>query len=119
MHPPAKFVLDDENRRGMAVNSMVSGGCIISGASVSNSMLFSDVRVDDGSHIDGAVVMPSVSIGRRCQLRRCIIDEGCTVPDGMQIGLDPAVDKDRFFITKNGVVLVTRNMLAKLLQAPA
>jgi glucose-1-phosphate adenylyltransferase len=114
-HPPAKFVLDEEKRRGMAVDSMVSGGCIISGASVRNSLLFSDVRVDECSEIDGAVLMPGVRIGRRCKLKRCIVDDGGAVPDGMQIGIDAAVDKERFFVTKNGVVLVTQNMLRKLI----
>jgi len=113
-HPPAKFVLDEDGRRGMAVNSMVAGGCIISGAVVRNSLLFSDVRVDDSSYIEGAVLLPGVSIGRRCGLKRCIIDEGCVVPDGLQIGIDPAADQERFFLTKRGVVLVTQDMLRKL-----
>ncbi len=112
--PPAKFVLDDDGRRGMAVNSMVAGGCIISGALVKNSLLFSDVRVEDSSYIDGAVLLPGVHIGRRCGLKRCIIDEGCTVPDGMQIGVDPVADQKRFFTTKRGVVLVTSDMLRNL-----
>ncbi|MBS0612054.1 MAG: glucose-1-phosphate adenylyltransferase [Proteobacteria bacterium] len=113
-HPPGKFVLDEDGRRGMAVNSMVAGGCIISGAVVRNSLLFSDVRVDDSSYIEGAVLLPGVSIGRRCGLKRCIIDEGCVVPDGLQIGIDATVDRERFFLTKRGVVLVTQDMLRKL-----
>ena len=112
--PPAKFVLDEDGRRGMAVNSMVSGGCIISGAMVKNSLLFSDVRIEDSSYIDGAVLLPGVSIGRRCAVKRCILDEGCTVPDGLQIGVDPVQDQKRFFLTKRGVVLVTQEMLRKL-----
>jgi glucose-1-phosphate adenylyltransferase len=93
---------------------MVAGGCIISGAMIKSSLLFSDVRVDDSSYIEGAVLLPGVTIGRRCGLKRCIIDEGCVVPDGMQIGVDPAVDLKRFFVTKRGVVLVTQDMLRKL-----
>ena len=89
-HPPAKFVLDEEGRRGMAVNSMVAGGCIISGAYVTQSLLSSDVRIEDGSIIDSSVLLPGVTIGRRCKILRCILDENCVVPDGLQIGYDPA-----------------------------
>jgi glucose-1-phosphate adenylyltransferase len=117
-HPPAKFVLDEEGRRGMAVNSMVAGGCIISGAYVKQSLLFSDVRIEENSHIDSAVIMPGATIGRRCVLKRCIIDEGCVIPDTMQIGVDAAVDQKRFYITKRGVVLVTQSMLSALKPDP-
>jgi len=111
--PPAKFVLDDEGRRGMAVNSMVSGGCIISGATVRGSLLFSDVRVDEHSSVEGAVILPHVEIGRNCQVRHAIIDEGCQIPDGMRIGFDPAADARRFHVTEKGVVLVTSDMLRR------
>jgi glucose-1-phosphate adenylyltransferase len=109
--PPAKFVLDEEGRRGMAVNSMVAGGCIISGAYVNQSLLSNDVRIEDGSMIESSVLLPSVTIGRRVKITRCIVDENCVVPDGMQIGQDPDEDKKRFFVTKRGVVLVTQDML--------
>jgi glucose-1-phosphate adenylyltransferase len=109
--PPAKFVLDEEGRRGMAVNSMVAGGCIISGAYIKESLLSSNVRVDDGTIIERSVVLPGVTIGRRCKLSRCILDENCHVPDDMHIGEDPVVDAKHFFITKRGVVLVTPDML--------
>ncbi len=109
--PPAKFVLDEEGRRGMAVNSMVAGGCIISGAHVNASLLSSDVRVEEGSFIDASVLLPGVTIGRRATLRHCILDENCVIPDGMQIGYDPAQDEKRFFVTKRGVTLVTPDML--------
>lgn len=109
--PPAKFVLDEENRRGMAVNSMVTGGCIISGAYVAQSLLSNDVRIDDGSIILGSVLLPGVTVGRRCKIRRCILDENCVIPDDMQIGEDAALDKQRFFVTHQGVVLVTPDML--------
>jgi len=116
-HPPAKFVLDDEGRRGMAVNSMVSGGCIISGAQVNESLLFSNCRVDERSVIDRAVILPDVRIGANCVVRRAILDTGCVVPDGMQIGVDPREDASRFHVSEKGVVLVTRDMLLALRRA--
>ncbi len=109
--PPAKFVLDEEGRRGMAVNSMIAGGCIISGAYVSQSLLSNDVRVEDGSSIDSSVLLPGVTVGRGCSIRRAILDENCSVPDGLNIGHDLEVDRQRFFVTRNGVVLATPDML--------
>jgi len=116
--PPAKFVLDEEGRRGMAVNSMVAGGCIISGAYVSQSLLSNDVRIEDSSTIDSAVLLPSVTIGRRVKIKRCIVDENCVIPDGMEIGQDPDADKKRFYVTRRGVVLVTQDMLSALSPTP-
>ena len=87
--PPAKFVFDDDDRRGCAIDSMVSGGCIISGSRVSNSLLFSQVRVHDYSTVDRSVILPRVRIGEHCVIRNAIIDEGAVVPDGTQIGVDP------------------------------
>jgi glucose-1-phosphate adenylyltransferase len=113
--PPAKFVLDDDGRRGMAVNSMVAGGCIISGAYVKESLLSNSVRIEEASIIESSVLLPSVSVGRHCKITRSILDEGCVIPDGLQIGQDLATDAKRFFITKRGVVLVTQDML----RAPA
>ena len=109
--PPAKFILDDDGRRGMAVNSMVAGGCIISGALVRESLLFSDVRVEERSVVQAAVVLPRVTVGRDCVVQRAILDEGCVVPDGMRIGVDLAADARRFEVTAKGVVLVTPDML--------
>jgi glucose-1-phosphate adenylyltransferase len=109
--PPAKFVLDDDGRRGMAVDSMVAGGCIISGAYVRQSLLSSDVRIEDSSVIDSSVLLPSVTVGRRVKIKRCIVDENCVIPDDMEIGHDPELDRRRFFVTKHGVVLVTPDML--------
>jgi glucose-1-phosphate adenylyltransferase len=109
--PPAKFVFDDDDRRGAAIDSMVSGGCIISGSRVKNSLLFSQVRVHDYSSIDSSVLLPRVRVGERCVIRRAIIDSGALVPDGMQIGVDPAADAERFYVTESGVVLVTAAML--------
>jgi glucose-1-phosphate adenylyltransferase len=113
--PPAKFVFDDENRRGCAIDSMVSGGCIISGSRVSNSLLFSQVRVHDYSTVDRSVILPRVRIGEHCVIRNAIIDEGAVVPDGTSIGVDPAQDRERFYVSENGVTLVTASML----RAPA
>lgn len=113
-HPPAKFVLDEDGRRGMAVNSMVSGGCIISGAYVRWSLLSSDVRVEEGSYIDSSVVLPSVTIGRRCRVQRCILDENCVLPDDLQIGFDAAVDQRHYYRTPSGITLVTADMLRAL-----
>jgi glucose-1-phosphate adenylyltransferase len=112
--PPAKFVLDGDGRRGMAVNSMVAGGSIISGAYVSQSLLSSDVRIEEFSTIDSSVLLPGVTIGRRVKIRRCILDENCIVPDDMQIGHDAEEDKKRFFVTRKGVTLITQDMLRAL-----
>jgi glucose-1-phosphate adenylyltransferase len=112
--PPAKFILDEDGRRGVAINSMVSGGCIISGAVVRESLLFSDVRVDEGSSIQSSVILPHGEIGRGCVVRGAILDEGCEIPDGMTIGVDRAADASRFHVTDKGVVLVTADMLRSL-----
>src|SRR5579863_195551 len=112
--PPAKFILDEDGRRGMAVNSMVSGGCIISGAVVRESLLFSDVRVEERTAIHRSVVLPHAEIGRGCSISTAIIDQDCEVPDGMSIGSDRAADTQRFHVTEKGVVLVTPDMLRKL-----
>jgi glucose-1-phosphate adenylyltransferase len=109
--PPAKFVFDDDDRRGIAVDSMVSGGCIISGSRVSNSLLFSNVRVHDHAEVDRSVVLPRVRIGERCVIRNAIVDEGTTVPDGTRIGVDPVADAERYCVTEGGIVLVTSAML--------
>jgi len=109
--PPAKFVFDEEDRRGVAVDSMVSGGCIISGSRVSNSLLCSNVRVHDRSIVDRSVILPRVRIGENCVIQRAIIDEGTLVPDGTQIGVDPVADSERFHVTEGGIVLVTSAML--------
>ncbi|MGB7738835.1 MAG: sugar phosphate nucleotidyltransferase, partial [Steroidobacteraceae bacterium] len=109
--PPAKFVFDDADRRGCAIDSMVSGGCIISGSRVSNSLLFSQVRVHDYSTVDRSVILPRVHIGEHCVIRNAIIDSGVVVPDGTTIGVDPAQDRERFSVSENGVTLVTASML--------
>ncbi len=112
--PPAKFILDEDGRRGGVTNSMVAGGCILSGAHAHMSLIFSDVRIDERSYVEGAVILPHVDIGKGCTVKHAIIDEGCRVPDGMNIGVDPALDAERFHVTKKGVVLVTQDMLRRL-----
>ncbi|MFL6602052.1 MAG: glucose-1-phosphate adenylyltransferase [Steroidobacteraceae bacterium] len=112
--PPAKFVLDEEGRRGTAINSVVSGGCIISGAVVRSSLLFSDVRIDERSSINRSVILPHVEIGSSCVIEGAIVDEGCEIPNGMQIGVDRREDARRFHVTEKGVVLVTADMLRSL-----
>lgn len=111
--PPAKFVFDDDDRRGMAVDSMVSGGCIISGAVVRHSLLFSSVVVNSYSTLQDAVILPEVTIGRHCRIRRAVIDKGCHIPDGTVIGEDPEEDARRFHVTPGGVVLVVPEMLGQ------
>ena len=111
--PPAKFVLNEEGRRGMATNSMVSGGCIVSGANIDQSLLFSNVHVDERSSVHRSVIMPGVKIGTGCTIRKAILDEGCLIPDGMQIGVDRAADAARFTVSEGGVVLVTADMLQR------
>jgi len=111
--PPAKFVHNQPDRRGEAIESMVSGGCIISGY-VERSLLFSNVRVHSYSRVLWSVVLPNVQIGRGARINRAVIDRGCQIPDGMVIGEDAALDAARFTRTDGGVVLVTRQMLADL-----
>ena len=111
--PPAKFVFDDEDRRGMAVDSMVSGGCIISGSTVRHSLLFSNVHVNSYAEVEDSVILPDAEIGRNCKIKRCIIDRGCRIPDEMEIGVDLAKDRDRFFVSPEGVVLVIPEMLGQ------
>ena len=112
--PPAKFIFDEDDRRGMAVDSMVSGGCIISGAHVHHSLLFSSVTVNECSLIDSSVILPDVSIGKNCRIRHAIIEKGCEIADDTVIGENREDDERRFFISPNGVVLVTPDMLGQV-----
>ncbi len=111
--PPAKFVFDDEGRRGMAVDSMVAGGCIVSGAEVTRSLLFSNVRVHSYTTIEDSVIFPEVDVGRDCRVRRAVIDRGCRIPSGTTIGFDAAADAQRFHVSAKGIVLVTPEMLGQ------
>lgn len=109
--PPAKFVFDDEGRRGLAVDSMIAGGCIVSGSTVRHSLLFPRVRVHSYSEITDSVLFPSVEVGRKCRIRKALIDRYCKIPDGTVIGYDEEEDKKRFYVSPGGVVLVTPEML--------
>jgi glucose-1-phosphate adenylyltransferase len=111
--PPAKFVFDDDDRRGMAVDTMVSGGCIISGSMIRHSLLFSNVRVEARSRITDSVVLPDVRVGRECRITRAVIDKGCRIPDGMVIGANREEDAKRFHVSEGGVVLVTPAMMGQ------
>src|SRR5690606_31429894 len=95
--PPAKFVFNDEDRRGYAVDSLVSGGCIISGSKIQRSVLFSTVRTNSWADIEDAILLPEVNVGRHCRIRRAIIDRGCTIPAHTEIGLDADADRERGF----------------------
>ncbi len=112
--PPAKFVHDIEGRRGEAISSLVSGGCIVSGASVKQSLLFTGTHVHSYAKLDGAVVLPQVDIGRNARLTRVVVDRGVHIPDGLVVGEDPIEDARRFRRTEAGITLVTQSMLDRL-----
>jgi len=111
--PSAKFVFRDQGRQGKAMDSIVSGGCIISGASLERSLLFSSVKVHSFAKVDESVVLPEVDIGRHCRIKRTILDRGCQLPAGTVIGEDPEEDAKRFRVTSKGIVLVTPDMLGQ------
>lgn len=112
--PPAKFVFDEENgRRGTAIDSVVSGGCIVSGGSVKRSLLFNNVFVHSYANVEDSVILPDVDIGRHAVLKRVIIDKGCLIPEGMQIGVNPEEDARRFYVSEKGITLVTPDMLGQ------
>lgn len=111
--PPAKFVFDDEGRRGMAVDSMVAGGCVVSGSLVRHSVLFSNVRVHSFCEVEDSVIFPGVDIARHCKVKNAILDRGCQLPEGTEIGFNLKEDRKRFHVSENGVVLVTPEMLGQ------
>ena len=111
--PPAKFVFDDEDRRGQALDSSVSGGCIISGATVRRSLLFSNVKVRSFSTVEDSVILPNVEIGRNARLRRVVVEKKCVIPEGLVVGYDAAQDRERFFVTEKGITLITPEMLGQ------
>ncbi|MGN3975527.1 glucose-1-phosphate adenylyltransferase [Tsuneonella sp. SYSU-LHT278] len=111
---PAKFVHDEDGRRGCAITSLVSGDCIVSGAEVSRSLLFTGVKMGSYSSAHEAVILPYCNVGRGARLRRVIVDSGVRIPEGMVIGEDPELDARRFRVSEGGVVLVTRDMMARL-----
>jgi glucose-1-phosphate adenylyltransferase len=112
--PPAKFVHDEEGRRGLAAASLVSGGCIVSGASLRRSLLFTGVRVNSYSTVEEAVVLPHVQVGRNARLKRVVIDRGVWIPEGLVVGEDPELDAKRFRRTASGICLITKPMIDKL-----
>jgi len=111
--PPAKFVFDEDGRRGMAVDSLVSGGCIVSGSVVRRSLLFSDVRVNGYCNIEDSVLLPNVDVCRDVTLKRVIVDKNCKIPEGLVVGVNPEEDRKRFHVTPNGVTLITPEMLGQ------
>ncbi len=112
--PPAKFVFDYPGRCGMAVDSLVSAGCIVSGALVRRSILFNKVRVDDGSQVEDSLLLPNVRVGREVALRRVIVDKHCELPDGFRAGFDADADRARgFHVTERGITLVTPDALGQ------
>ena len=112
--PPAKFVHDIEGRRGSAVASLVSGGCMVSGASVRRSLLFTGVKVNSYSVLEEAVVLPHVNVGRRSSLKKVVIDSGVVIPEGLVVGDDPELDAKRFRRTASGICLITKPMIDRL-----
>ena len=112
--PPAKFVFDRSNRRGSAIDSIVSSGCIVSGSTIRNSLLANKVRVNSYCKIKGAVLLPEVIVGRHVSLENVVVDRGCVLPEGLVVGKDPELDAKRFFRTDKGVTLITPKMLKKI-----
>jgi glucose-1-phosphate adenylyltransferase len=112
--PPAKFVPDSNGAHGITTNTLISGGCIVSGSDISHTVLFSNVRIESFCTIDQTVILPYTKIGQNCRLTKVVIDRGCNIPDGTIIGEDAELDAKRFFRTENGVVLVTKEMLKQL-----
>ncbi|MDP2903396.1 MAG: glucose-1-phosphate adenylyltransferase [Methylovulum sp.] len=113
--PPAKFVFDDDDRRGQALDSMISGGCIVSGSTVRHSLLFTNVRVNSYSTVQDSIVLPDVTIARHCRISKAIIERACEIPEGTVIGENRADDERRFHVSQGGVVLVTPEMLGQRL----
>ena len=111
--PPAKFIHDEKDRRGMAISSMVSGGCIISGTEVRRSLLFTQVHTNSYAVLDQAVVLPQVVVNRSARLRKCVIDRGVVIPAGLVVGEDPVEDARFFRVSETGVTLITRPMIEK------
>jgi glucose-1-phosphate adenylyltransferase len=109
--PPAKFVHDEDGRRGEAVTSLVSGGCIVSGAALRRSLLFTGVHLHSHARVENAVILPYVDVGERVRLRDVVVDRGVKIPDGLVVGEDPELDSRRFRRTESGVCLITQPMI--------
>ena len=115
--PPAKFVFNTEEKRGVAHDSMVSGGCIISGAEVRESLLFSNVAIDEFTLVNRSVLMPEVVVSDHCEIHNAVIDKGCAIPPGTKIGVDLEADKQKYYVSPGGVTLVTPDMLGQALHS--
>ena len=111
--PPAKFIFDDDDRRGMAVDSMISAGCIVSGSLVRHSLLSNNVRINSYSHIEDSVLLPGVEVGRHCHIQRAVIDSDCRIAEGTIIGKNLDEDRKRFHVTPAGIVLVCPDMVGQ------
>ena len=109
--PPAKFIHDESDRRGMAISSMVSGGCVISGTEVRNSLLFTQVHTNSYAVLDHSVILPNVVVNRSARLRKCVVDRGVVIPSGLIVGEDPAEDAKYFRVTDKGTTLITQPMV--------
>jgi glucose-1-phosphate adenylyltransferase len=116
--PPAKFVFDADGRRGEAIDSLVSGGCIVSGSSVRRSLLFTNVRVHSYASIEDSVILPDVDVGRHCVIRRAVIDSHCRLPEGFTVGVNPEEDRKRFHVTERGVALIVPEMIGQQAHYP-
>ena len=116
-YPPAKFVFDEDGRRGEAIDSLVSAGCILSGARMKRSVTFFAVTIGNNSLVKDSIILPKVSIGQNCRLTKVIVDKGCVIPDNTVIGENLEEDKKRFYVTEEGIVLVTLEMLGQSLSS--
>ena len=114
LKPPAKFVHDEDGRRGMAVSSLVSGDCIVSGASLKRSLIFTGARINSYAVLDHVVMLPDCTIGRNARLTNVVIDHGVQIPEGLVVGEDPALDARRFRVTEKGICLITQPMIDRL-----
>jgi glucose-1-phosphate adenylyltransferase len=114
LKPPAKFVHDEDGRRGMAVSSVISGDCIVSGASLKRSLVFTGARINSYSTLDEVVMLPDCMVGRNARLARCVVDAGVVIPEGLVVGDDPVLDAKRFRVSEKGIALITQDMIKKL-----
>jgi glucose-1-phosphate adenylyltransferase len=114
LKPPAKFVHDEEGRRGMAVSSLVAGDCIVSGASLRRSLIFTGARINSYATLDHVVMLPDCVVGRNARLTNVVIDHGVQIPEGMVVGEDPVLDAKRFRVSEKGICLITQPMIDKL-----
>jgi glucose-1-phosphate adenylyltransferase len=112
--PPAKFVHDEDGRRGHAINSLVSSGCIVSGAALRQSLVFTGVHLHSYASVEGAVILPYVDVGRGARLKNVVVDRGVRIPDGLVVGEDPELDAQRFRRTEKGISLITKPMIERL-----